>query len=387
MIIGEFSDVFPPELDGVGAVVRAYAEELTRAGDECYYIAPYGVPAQPLACRTLLYRSVKVPREAYSFGLPGADPAFRRALDEIPFQLAHAHSPFTAGHAALHLARSRGIPLVGTFHSKYYDDFLKVTRSAPLARQLTRQVVRFYEQCDAVWAVNHATGDVLRSYGYTGEIQVMENGTNPWTPTQAERDGASARFSLTDNAPVLLFVGQINWKKNLRCVLTAAAQYAQTSPMRLVLVGQGSDESAVRALAESLGIAGRTVFTGHIADRALLRGLYARADLFLFPSLYDNAPMVVREAAASGTPSIVVRGSCAAESITDGDNGFLCADDPADLCRTIVRALPDAAAVGRRAQATIPVPWPVLIRSVRAQYRSLIDAAQKSAPKPKDSPL
>ena len=64
MIIGEFSDVFPPELDGVGAVVRAYAEELTRAGDECYYIAPYGVPAQPLACRTLLYRSVKVPREA-----------------------------------------------------------------------------------------------------------------------------------------------------------------------------------------------------------------------------------------------------------------------------------------------------------------------------------
>ena len=156
--------------------------------------------------------------------------------------------------------------------------------------------------------------------------------------------------------------------------------------MRLVLAGQGSDESAVRALAESLGIAGRTVFTGHIADRALLRGLYARADLFLFPSLYDNAPMVVREAAASGTPSIVVRGSCAAESITDGDNGFLCADDPADLCRTIVRALPDAAAVGRRAQATIPVPWPVLIRSVRAQYRSLIDAAQKSAPKPKDSP-
>ena len=95
MIIGEFSDVFPPELDGVGAVVRAYAEELTRAGDECYYIAPYGVPAQPLACRTLLYRSVKVPREAYSFGLPAADPAFRRALDAIPFQLAHAHSPFT----------------------------------------------------------------------------------------------------------------------------------------------------------------------------------------------------------------------------------------------------------------------------------------------------
>lgn len=387
MIIGEFSDVFPPELDGVGAVVRAYAEELTRMGDECYYIAPHGTAAQPLACRTLLYRSVKVPREAYHFGLPRVDPTFRRAIAEIPFQLVHAHSPFTAGHAALHLARTRRIPLVGTFHSKYYDDFLKVTRSEPLARRLTRQVVQFYAQCDAVWAVNRATGDVLRGYGYTGEIRVMENGTNPWTPTEAERQAAAARFALPDDEPVLLFVGQINWKKNLRCVLTAAAQLARSHPMRLVLAGQGPDAPAVRALAQELGIADRTVFAGHIADRALLRGLYARADLFLFPSLYDNAPMVVREAAASGTAAIVVRGSCAAEGITDGENGFLCADDPADLCRTVLRALPVAAAAGARAQATIPVPWPVLIRSVRAQYQALTDAFEKKAPKSKDSPL
>ena len=35
MIIGEFCDVYPPELDGVGMVMKSYVEELTRMGDEC----------------------------------------------------------------------------------------------------------------------------------------------------------------------------------------------------------------------------------------------------------------------------------------------------------------------------------------------------------------
>ena len=41
MIIGEFADVFPPELDGVGMVVNAYCDTFTKQGkDTIYYIAP-----------------------------------------------------------------------------------------------------------------------------------------------------------------------------------------------------------------------------------------------------------------------------------------------------------------------------------------------------------
>ena len=48
-----------------------------------------------------------------------------------------------------------------------------------------------------------------------------------------------------------------------------------------------------------------------------------RAIAFTFPSLYDNAPMVVREAAVMGTPAVLVAGSDAAEIIHDGANGFV----------------------------------------------------------------
>ena len=44
---------------------------------------------------------------------------------------------------------------------------------------------------------------------------------------------------------------------------------------------------------------------------------------FLFPSLYDNAPLVIREAAALGTPSVLIRDSTASEIISDSVNGFL----------------------------------------------------------------
>jgi glycosyltransferase involved in cell wall biosynthesis len=66
--------------------------------------------------------------------------------------------------------------------------------------------------------------------------------------------------------------------------------------------------NAIKSKVESLGLSGRTIFTGHVTDENLLYGLYENADLFVFPSLYDTSGMVVREAASMATPSIVVRG-------------------------------------------------------------------------------
>ena len=181
------------------------------------------------------------------------------------------------------------------------------------------------------------------------------------------------RFGLKNGEPVLLFVGQINWKKNLRCVLEGCARLKR--PFRLLLAGQGPHEKEVRKLAEELGIGERVTFTGHIGDPQALNALYRRADLFLFPSLYDTSGLVVREAAAVGTPSVVVRGSSAAECVDEGVSGYLCEDDPADLARVIDRALADPAAlarVGQQAHDAIPIPWSRLVDDVLVRYGELI---------------
>lgn len=101
--------------------------------------------------------------------------------------------------------------------------------------------------------------------------------------------------------------------------------------------------------------------------------LYHRASLLVFPSIYDNAPMVLREAAAMGTPAVVVAGSCSAEGITDGENGFVCRDESgASIAETIRRALPQTKAAGQRARETIPVPWARIMTQVVTEYERLI---------------
>ena len=381
MRILQFSDSFLPIMDGVGNVVYQYALNLAQKGHECYVVAPQtdtgyrgGYPFELVD-----FIGVPLPRmKSYKFGVPKLDPHCHNRLAAIQGDIVHVHSPFSAGQVGLSFAQKRGLPVVGTFHSKYYDDFLQVTGVELLAEVGVKYVVNFYEKCDEVWAVSASSADTLKSYGYGGSIRVMPNGTDIHTVTDAQVRAVCARYGLEGDAPLLLYVGQMNWKKNLRRVLEACA--AAERPFRLAMAGQGPHEKEIRKLAEQLGLEGRVVFTGHITDAETLNALYRRADLFLFPSIYDNAPLVIREAAAMGTPAVAVRGSSSAECIREGVNGFLCLDDTDDLARVIDGALADPEAlshIGQSARETIPVPWSKLLDDVAARYEAVIGAAKK----------
>ena len=141
----------------------------------------------------------------------------------------------------------------------------------------------------------------------------------------------------------------------------------------MVFVGQGPDAEKMHEMIHEKGLDERTVFTGHISDRNELMKLYARADLFIFPSIYDNASLAMREAAAAGTPTLMIRNSCIAKNIIDGENGFLCDDTPESIAEGIERALPDAPRVGVNARNTIPTPWSDIVEMALQRYEMLID--------------
>ena len=375
MVVGQFVDTYPPSVDGVGRVTLSYCQTLTSMGHEAYYIAPESPNAEELyGVPVILSASLKVPGELFRMGLPGLDPKFRKRVAEVPFDIVHAQSPFLAGGEALKVARKRDIPLVSTFHSKYYDDALAKTHSKVLAQTVVQRLVRFYDRCDGVWTVNNATADVLHSYGYHGEILVMENGTNMEGLSPEGEMRMNARLRLKEGVPTLLFVGQHNYKKNLHGVLGACAILKEQGvPFQLVTAGDGPDFSEILQEARDLGIYDQCQFLGFIGNRDELMALYHRADLLVFPSLYDNAPMVLREAAVMETPGIVVKGSCSAEGVRDGDNGFICEDETAQsIASTIVRALPMSHEVGARAQKTIPISWTSIMEKVVAEYQRLI---------------
>ena len=149
----------------------------------------------------------------------------------------------------------------------------------------------------------------------------------------------------------------------------------QSMRFKLLLAGQGIDLAAIQQKLHELNLQDRSQTLGHITDTSLLDGLYMRASVLAFPSLYDTAPMVVREAAVMGTPSVMVRGSTAAEVIRDGENGYLCENDPKDLARVLQGILTDRETrdrIGRIARETIPVPWSKVLETASERYERLV---------------
>ena len=380
MRIIQFSDSFIPIMDGVGNVVYRYAVNFGKKGHESYVVAPQTNTGYRGNYPFEMIDYVGVPlwkMNSYTVGTPKMDSHFKKRLQMIEADIVHVHSPFMAGQAGMSYAKKRKVPVIGTFHSKYYDDFLQVTGIELLAEAGVKIVVDFYEKCDEVWAVSESSAQTLKDYGYEGSVRVMPNGTDTKEILPEKVIEIKEKLGIGTDS-ILLFVGQMNWKKNIETTLRAFAML--NGDLKLVLAGRGPHEAEIKALAEKLGISDRVIMPGHITDPDLLNALYSSAQLFLFPSIYDNGPLVVREAAAAGTPSVVVRGSSAAECVKDGVNGLLCENDPANLAMVVQKALLDEKeleAMGKRAKMTIPIPWSSIAEDVLWEYKRVIERTKQ----------
>ena len=146
---------------------------------------------------------------------------------------------------------------------------------------------------------------------------------------------------------------------------------------RLLIAGDGYDGKAIRKYADSLELPESMVrFLGRIDDRDLLAGVILFSDLFFFPSVYDNSPLVLREAASLGLPALLTAGSNAAEVITKDVNGFTAEESPEAMSAEIRRIFGDEAlrrAAGKSAETTVAKSWEQIVAEVQEKYRQVIE--------------
>ena len=374
--IGLFNESFPPVMDGVAVCVENYARWMQEKVGGVSVITPRnpGVDYSDKAYEVLDYLSVPVPfRHPYVTGISEMDPAFLKQLLKRKFKIVHAHSPFVAGMTAARVARVQKIPLVATFHSKYRDDFSRVM-PAPMVDVVIKEIVRFYKKADAVWVPQESVKDVLYSYGYKGPVDVMPNGCDlAGDYPQSFFREARAALGLEDGLFTMLFVGQHIWEKNLRLTIEALARIKDL-PYRMFFVGTGYAEGEMKELVSQLGIEDKVTFVGRVTDRELLKRYYAAADLFLFPSLYDTDGLVVREAAAFGTPSVMLKEASASGMLTDGETGFKIAgtlDDYEALLRALAADPDRVKAVGRGARSIVR-SWKDIADEALDRYNAIL---------------
>lgn len=382
LTIGQFNDSFPPAIDGVATTLINYADYFHREEKACYAVVPYYPNAryEDFAFPVLDFASIPVPfRRQYRFSHPRLNFKLSSRLMDIDFDILHAHSPFTSGRIALILAKKQNIPIVATFHTKFRDDIMAVVKSDSVADRMIDHIVAFFNECDAVWVVNGATGRTLEEYGYKKDYRIAPNGCDfPTGPcTDGIRDRVGRRYQIAPGQRLILYVGQHTYQKNTRLIIKSVGELKTYGvDFKMMFVGDGDKRDHLEEMAARLGLGDDVIFAGCVADRHQLQDIYKRADLFLFPSIYDNAPLVVREAAASHTPSVLIEGSNAAEGIVDNENGFLV---PRPCEREIAKRINDIfndegllKRVGQRASETVCIPWETVLHDVHGQYRDIV---------------
>ena len=380
-MIGIFNDNFPPILDGVALTAQNYAYWLNEKGHDVSVITPYAPHSEQVieSAPYPIYRFASVPipfRAPYRYGLPYMSPSFLREWKKMEFEIVHAHCPFVTGDLAYAAAQKQQIPLVATFHSKYRQDFEHNVPCKPVVDWMVRHIIRFFEKADEVWIPQAAVEPTLREYGFQGHVEVVENGNDFYTPKpviEAMRKEMRGELGILPEETMLLFVGQHIWEKNIGFILDALA-LIKDKPFQLFMVGTGYAVRDIKHKIIELGLQDKVTLLGNIHDRERLKKIDAAADLFLFPSLYDNAPLVVREAAAMHTPALMLQESTAAEVIKSDVNGFLTPNDVQQYADRIVYLMqhPEVMTkVGNKASTTISRSWENVIEEVILRYRDI----------------
>ena len=117
----------------------------------------------------------------------------------------------------------------------------------------------------------------------------------------------ATRISLFgDDTPFFLNVGTQSRRRNVPRIVAGFARFKRETrhPHRLVLVGKGSPDADIAALAGSLGVAGDVIHFEFIDDLRL-NGIYNAAAAFIMAATYDATSLTILEAQVTGTPVLI----------------------------------------------------------------------------------
>jgi glycosyltransferase involved in cell wall biosynthesis len=330
---------------GIGSYIRNLIEAISRRPESERYLFRVYVPSGDRVALPELPARFEIVEE----NSPGYSVA---ELTRFAWRLLRDRLDlFHATHYVIPpLARARAVVTIHDIIHVLYPQFLPNRAALLYARVMIRRALR---RADRIITVSYnSKRDLVDYFGIApSRIEVIYNGVagrfRADVP-RAERDRVAARYGLP--RPYLLFLGGEKPHKNVRNVLRAFAEArrARALPHALVLAGpMPKNRSRVEALISALDLDRRVVRTGIVPEEDL-PGLFAGADAFLYPTLYEGFGLPVAEAMACGTP-VLTSSTSALQEIA---GGYAYLVDPMDV-DAIARGIVDLATdPARRAEFT-----------------------------------
>ena len=378
--IGLFIDAFFPMIDGVVMVVDNYAKRLSKYANVYVFApSPYNkkIDDSKRNYNVIRCQSIPVPFLDYSLPLPKIDHKFLKQLNSIKLDIVHIHSPATLGRVGFKYAKKNGIPVIATFHSQYYQDFMRTTKSITISKKLLKSIMKLYDECDECWAVNQEVGRIFHEeYGYKKMPIVKNNATEMIPSSNIEKsiERINNLHNLKDEY-VFLFVGRLNKLKNILFIVDSLHELKDLN-YKMLFVGNGHDEEELKERIKQLKLEDKIILCGRVTDRDLLRDYYVRADLFLFPSMYDASSIVQIEAASQKTPGLFLENSATSCNIINNHNGYISKNNIKEYANRIKEILSNKEEykkVCNNAFNELYINWDKEIENVYKTYLEIIE--------------
>ena len=322
-------DTFPPDINGAARFAERLAAGLQSRNHEVHVIAPatskrYGVYREVHAGVPIVVHRLKsrpVPRHKFlryisPFGLRGR---LVKLIKNIGPDVIHIQSHLMVGRYLSKVARELDIRLVATNHTMP-ENLVRYSMLIPkiferLAMRLAwADTGNIVSRASVVTTPTRKAAEILnRATGIAG-IYAISCGID-------SRPFASAA-PVSNQHPRALFLGRLDYEKHVHILIEAFSKLRTHSHATLEIVGDGSERESLESWAEECGISDRVVFAGSIPDSEL-SAAYARASVFVMPSIAELQSIATMEAMASGRPILAANAAALPHLVHDGENGFL----------------------------------------------------------------
>lgn len=287
------------------------------------------------------------------------EPLVKRILEVIAIekpQVIHAHSPALNGLAALRAAQQSGLPVVYEIRAFWEDAAVDhgYCKERDFRYRLTRAMENYVvKRANAVTTICEGLRDDLINRGFNrNKFTVIANAVNIeqfeliTAQDKMNNNGLIESLKL-QHCDVLGFLGSFYAYEGLDLVIDAMPSLlARHSNARLLLVGGGPQEAALKAQVEALGLQEKVIFTGRV-PHADVGKYYSLVDLLVYPRksmrlTHLVTPLKPLEAMAQGKAVIASDVGGHKELISDNETGFLfSAGNSQELAQRLVELLAD----------------------------------------------
>jgi len=312
-----------------------------------------------------------------SFPLPGRSeyrvaPRLTRKIKEDVrrFDPTHFHlsAPDFLGTSAQNFAKSLGVPIVASLHTRF-EAYLEYYNLSLLSGWMQRRLDRFYGGSDYILTPNEALADGFRAKGMGSKVGIWGRGVNRNIFNPARRDMVWRRGrGYGDEEPVVLFFGRLVAEKGLDVFADMIHLLeGRGRKLRPLVVGEGPAYAMIKSRLPT------ACFTGHLEGPDLGRAV-ASADILVNPSVTEAFGNVNLEAMASGL-AVVSADVDSARALATHENEALLVSpkDPeayADAVELLIEHPDMRRQFGERARAaSADYVWPKILASVVAAYR------------------